>query len=214
MNRAMLSLQTTLPFSKVFLMVLNFHLKEDSQILDITPGERYSWSSWLYEEKKRNQCFFPRKRFSVDWIEEDLSTYKKMRELISAGNKKWDAVFFDPPYIFGLANSNDKRCQSYGQYKHSFQDIKAFFTKANDIFPKLLKSEGKLFLKSSDVFSLAERKFYFAIFHWVKAFSNFEVVDHYITTHHYINPTAWQVKNRPCGIINYTYLTVLEVKND
>ena len=203
-----LQLQSKLPFDKVFVRVLNFHLSEDAKILDITPGGKYSWQAWLREEKQRKSTLFPHKKFRVFWVEENLSSYSYTKSM----KEKYDAIFFDPPYIFGLEKSSDQRTEDYGGYNHSFEEIQTMFEKANLALPNVLKPQGKLFLKYTDVFSLQERRFYFLSPVWVKALSNFAVIDHYVIAHHHISPTAYQVKNRPCGIVNYTYLSVLEVK--
>jgi len=205
--RPLLALQTTIPFDKVLVMILNFHLRNEAKILDITPGEKHSWRTWLREEKKRSSLFFPRKKFYITWIEEDLETYRQTKTL----QKEYDAIFFDPPYIFGLSSTSDIRSKDYGEYFHSFDNIQHMFEKANKYFPKVLITGGKLFLKYSDVFSLQDRKFYFLAQHWGNVLFNFKVIDHYIIQHHHISPTAYQVKERPCGIVNYTYLTVFEM---
>lgn len=119
-----------------------------------------------------------------------------------------DAIFFDPPYIFGNAQGSDERKEDYGEYHYGFSEVEEFIRKANEILPDCLKEKGLLLLKYTDVFSLKERKFYFCPPLWSQALSKFKAIDHYIIQHHHISPTAWQVKDRPCGIVNYTYLTV------
>lgn len=145
--------------------------------------------------------------FSVEFIEDDILNFNKSRKYVE-NNGNVDAIFFDPPYIFGRKKGNDVRSQDYGGYDYALEQVKDFITSANNNFPEFLKDKGLLFLKHTDVFSLEERKFYFCASIWPIILSNFKVIDHYIVPPHHISPTAWQVKNRPCGIVNYTYLTV------
>lgn len=195
-----------IPFPKALYMVLDFHLQEGATILDPTCGNKYSWEDVF---KKRNEhCFFPTKEMII--THHDIKQGGKFSQL--PYKKEFDACFFDPPYIWGVMGSKDKRKTDYGEYNHTFEDIENMFISANTALPKYLKPRAKLFLKYADVFSLKERKFYLTQPLWVKALTNFVPIDHYIIQHHQVSGTAFQVKNRGCSVGNYTYLTVFQLK--
>lgn len=208
-KKPILALQTGLRFAQVFLQVLEFHLFEGAEIIDPTPGEKYSWEEY---EQKKGKGFFPPMNFNIHFIPDDITTFLKTKAHVKE-NGPADAIFFDPPYIFGSKKGPDVRRKDYGEYDHNISDVKNFMQKANKCFPSFLKESGMMLLKYTDVFSLKERRFYFCAALWPSLFSNFRVIDHYIIPHHHISPTAWQVKNRPCGIVNYTYLTVFCKEN-
>ncbi len=208
-KKPIVSLQLKMSFSQTLQRVLEYHLVEGATIIDPTPGERYSWQYYLTEVEKPS--FFPPMRFDVHFIPDDISTFALTRQHVSEHGKA-DAVFFDPPYIFGCKRAPDVRREDYGDYDYEFSDVIRFMRQANAVLPDVLKDNGLLFLKFTDVYSVRERKYYFCSPLWMSAFSHFEVIDHYIIPHHHVSPTAWQVKDRPCSIVNYTYLSVLKLK--
>jgi len=195
------------PFPQVFKMVLDFHLQEGATILDTTPGMRYSWKKYEQNIKYNDIQFFKEKEYNISYL---YTPIEKLFDLPMI----FDALFFDPPYIFGTkGKTTDPREEDYGAYQHDFNKIREIFETANTVFPSILKPDGKLFVKYSDVFSLTDHSFYLCCSIWPNILSNFHVIDHYIIQHHHISPTAWQVKDRPCSILNYTYLTVFK-KNE
>lgn len=204
MKKPIVALQTKMNFSQTLQRVMEFHLFENATIIDPTPGEKHSW--WYYLSHHKGG-FFPAMKFCPVFIDDDIITFEKAAQYV-AEHGPVDALFFDPPYIFGHKQSRDVRREDYGDYHYSFEEVKDFIASANEKFPALLKPSGLLFFKYTDVFCLDERKFYFCALHWPQELSNFKVADHYIIPHHHISPTAWQVKDRPCGIVNYTYLSV------
>jgi hypothetical protein len=207
--KPVLALQSTMNFSQTLQRVLEFHLFEGASIIDPTPGERHSWQYYLTESKR--SPFFPPMQFDIRFIKDDIMDFALTKESVREFGMA-DAIFFDPPYIFGTIGQGvawgDNRQEDYGGYHYGFSEVEKFMKKANEILPDCLKEKGLLFLKYTDVFSLKERKFYFCPPFWSQALWRFGVIDHYIIQHHHISPTAWQVKDRPCGIVNYTYLTV------
>ena len=214
-KRPIVSLQTSIEFSRALQMILEFHLFEGAVIIDPTPGNKHSWRFYLTELDKRQ--FFPPKKFDIQFIPDDITTFQKTKEYVEE-NGPADAVYYDPPYMFGVSRTKDYsgmkgcRAKDYGGYHYTFDEVKNFVAIANEMIPGFLKDTGLLFFKYTDVFSLAERKYYPCFVLWPNAMTNFKVVDHYIIQHHHISPTAWQVKDRPCGIVNYTYLTVFRPK--
>ncbi len=201
------ALQSATSFSQTLQRALEFHLPEGASIIDPTPGEKHSWEYYLKETERPG--FFPPVKFNLRFIEDDITSFFDTRTHVR-DNGPANAIFFDPPYIFGYKQSRDPRREDYGGYHYTFEKVKSLMRAANSALPECLKEEGLLFLKYTDVFSLQERRFYLCAFYWPRELTNFEAIDHYIIPHHHISPTAWQVKDRPCGIVNYTYLTVFQ----
>ena len=208
-KRPIVALQTSIEFSRALQMILEFHLFEEAVIIDPTPGNKHSWRFYLTELDKHQ--FFSPKKFDIQFIPDDITTFQKTKEYVEE-NGPADAVYYDPPYLFGASGTKDYRTKDYGAYHYTFDEVKNFVAIANEMIPGFLKDTGLLFFKYTDVFSLAERKYYPCFVLWPNVMTNFEVVDHYIIQHHHVSPTAWQVKDRPCGIVNYTYLTVFRPK--
>jgi len=195
---------TDLPFSKKWNQVLKFHLPNGGKILDPTCGEKLIWKEYQKDSQRR---FIIDEPPDYEIIFSDTGNLggnivSKFQDLDFTD--EFDAIVFDPPYIFGAGKVEDLR--DYGGYTHSFGDIKQLVIDANRVFPSMLKEEGLLFFKCSDVFSLKEKKLYPCGSIWIYILDNFELKD----IHHHISGTAWQVKDRPCSIINYTYLFVFE----
>jgi len=213
-KRPIVALQSSIEFSRALQMILEFHLFEGAVIIDPTPGNKHSWKFYLTELDKRQ--FFPPKKFDIQFIPDDITTFQKTKEYVEE-NGPADAVYYDPPYLFDVSrtknySTKDRRVKDYGGYHYTFDEVKNFVAIANEIIPGFLKDTGLLFFKYTDVFSLVERKYYPCFVLWPNAMTNFEIVDHYIVQHHHLSPTAWQVKDRPCGVVNYTYLTVFRPK--
>lgn len=207
MKKPMVTLQTKISFSQTLQRVLEFHLDEGATIVDPTPGKKHSWQYYLKEIKKPS--LLPISNFNVVFIEDDITSFALTTGWANIAGPA-DAIFYDPPYIFGTSQEQDSRVHDYGNYNYFEEAVAEFFSIANKMFPSFLKDDGKLFIKYTDVFSLQDREYFFCANKWPSILSNFKVIDHYIIVHHHISPTAWQVKDRPCGIVNYTYLTVLK----
>jgi len=191
--------------SERFLEVLKLHVppSKDKVILDPTCGKRYLWQGIPYEKLYGKVIFFDIRDYGQGMIQ-DLFTYKP--------KIKFDAIIYDPPYLFGYKGSKDPRRKDYGDYCQSYNDLLKFMTFANSEFPKWLKEDGKLIVKCSDQFHVKERKFYPLHITWVNTLSNFELIDIMIYQHHRISPTAFQVKNRPCSVIMHTYFLIFKLR--
>jgi len=194
-----------LNFSQTLHKVLEFHLFENATIIDPTPGKKYSWQYYLKETKKPS--LIPITKFNIAFIDDNILSFEKTEDYVRKHGRV-DAIFFDPPYIFGSKKGPDVRREDYGEYNYSIEEVEEFFVFANRTFHRFLKDEGKLFLKYTDVYSVKDRQFFFCAGRWPGVMGNFHIIDHYTIAHHHISPTAWQVKDRPCGIVNYTYLSV------
>lgn len=198
-------------FADVFFKVLDYHLEEGAKILDPTCGVQVSWQMYhaLVRRDRLTPGFVSPKKYNILFNDPKCGG-RRFEELVF--KKEFDAIYFDPPYIFDVDNSKDQDEEKYGGYDFSRDEIKGFFGAANRLFPGWLKKKGKLFLKYCDVFSMKDRKFHLASLMWLPVLDKFVVVDHYVVQHSHINPRAYSVKNRPCGVVNYTYLAVLELK--
>src|SRR5678815_5419412 len=83
-------------------------------------------------------------------------------------------------YIFGHKRSTDVRREDYEDYHYTMGEVTRWIEQANKVFPSLLKENGLLFFKYTDVFSLNDRQFYFCSAIWNQVLSNFRAKDHYI----------------------------------
>jgi hypothetical protein len=193
-------------FPERLVEILNFHLpRENSRILDLTCGQKLSWKYYFEQQTKglgiKYQIIFSDIKdngdqdFVCDFVDLDFRFL-------------FDAIFFDPPFVFGLQKTTDRRSVEYGNYGGDYEEFVNLIGKANVKFPDLLKGNGLVFLKYSDNFTLKPRRYYHSSL-WLPLFTNFEIIDCFITLHHHISGTAWQVKDRPFSIGNYTYLAVM-----
>lgn len=193
-------------FDKVLAEVLYFHLKPGSSILDPTFGFGHSWRH--YDKIQKGLLKNP---FRIKY--HDSLIGMAIRHLPKIYKNEFDGIFFDPPYIWGSINdAPNNRAEDYGKYNWDLVDIELIIKEANDHFPELLKPKGKIFFKYTDVFSRKDHRFFLTTPMWVSILDNFHPIDFYITRHPRGNGTAFQVKNRPCGVNNYTYLMVMELK--
>jgi hypothetical protein len=210
-NSPILQLQHA-PFDHVFRQVLDFHFEDQDRLLDPTYGEGHSWRKYLEDVRLNPKRLIPIPEYEIVKDEENDGDLWHWQRLHYANMFRLvDGIFFDPPYVFDLPETVDERADDYGKYDHPFEYVRNLYEQANKIFPDLLKQHGLVLLKYTDIFSLRERKFYHCASLWPQVLDNFRVIDQYIVQHHHINPTAWQVKNRPCGVSNYTYLTIMQL---
>lgn len=200
------------PFSKIFYRLLCFHLPEGGRVLDPTCGkEKHSWEYYFYTSRsahlvtpspKFNVLFSDSQDFGQDIVSDVLDLPK-----LDLG--KFDAIFFDPPYVFDVSSSTDTREGSYGYYHGTFSLLRNLVKNCSKVFYELLTEKGFLFLKCTDVFSVKQNKLFHSSL-LTKELEDFEIVNLSIVQYHNINPTAWQVKNRTSWITNYTILYVLK----
>ena len=122
----------------------------------------------------------------------------------------FDGIIFDPPFIFGLKDTDDPRSEDYGGYTQTYAEFSGLMISANELFPRWLKRDGKLIVKCSDQYQTEEREFYPHHITWCRTLSKFNLIDFFIHIHHHLNPTAFQVKNRPCSVITHSYYMVFE----
>ncbi len=205
----MLTAQDT-PFPKKWLQILSFHLRKGGTLLDPTCGEKFLWKEYFRQSKHRG--FHPLPKYEITFSDtKDFGDNIVSRFQDLDFTSKFDGIVFDSPYIFD-ADKTDKNKRDYGGYDHNFKHIQNLISDANSIFPSMLKDNCLLFFKCSDVFSIKEKKFYFCGSLWIQILDNFVLKDMHIIIYHNISGTAWQVKDRPCSIVNYTYLFVLNKK--
>ena len=193
-----------------FVEILNFHLPADGKIiLDPTCGDKHSWKHYFNLQEQKG-FFKMHQQYEIVFSDIKKMPNQNTNDFLDLKfDFLFDAIFFDPPYIFGGKQNNDPLEKNYGGYDGTYEDLIETIEKANNKFPLLLKEKGLLFFKCADVFSLSDRKYYHNSL-WTSLFCNFIIIDCFIIIHHHISGTAWQVKNRPCSIGNHTYLYVLQ----
>jgi len=202
---------------RFFYNLFTFHIpliegERKPKILDPTCGKKYLWVEF---NKKR----FGTEEKLIDDYEIVFSDLRDLgQEIVSDFRnlnfrEDLDAIVFDPPYFFGIDVSDDPRAEDYGGYHQTKQDLYKTISEASILFPNWLKRGGKLFLKCSDQFVVSEKRFYPLHVDWINLFSErFDLIDIFIYVYRRVSPTAYQVKDRPCSICNYTYILVFEVK--
>ena len=197
--------------------ILRLHCRKGAKILDPTCGEKmYIWGGTKQIDTKVGlPPLVKKERFSSEY-ELVFSDFKPTSHGITAKfqdlkyQNELDCIVFDPPYLFGTDESNDPRTRidKYGGYGGGLEQLKSLIQDANTYLPKFLKSEGKLVLKCSDMFYLKKREFHPLHVLWVNLLTNFKLIDVFIYQYGRLNPTSFQVKNRPCSVINHTYFLV------
>lgn len=190
------------------LLKLHLDLAKSPLILDPTCGEKHLWEGIAYTEYPRRiegqpQVVFRDADPTKSWIAQDV---RKM-----TFTKLFDAVIFDPPYFFGQESSSDPRQNDYGGYHQSLADLHSLIMDGTERCFESLKPGGKFILKCADQYHVPSRKFYPLHYDWMDAVQLFmKLVDIQIYVYHRVSPTAYQVKARPCSVINHTYFLVFE----
>lgn len=210
-----ISIQDSLHDGKMasaFWKLLKLHVPSGSKILDPTAGEKLLWAGMpddqfeLGLEPKYDIVF-------SDINYEDspgTSNYQQNLGRALDDHPEWvgvfDCVVYDPPYLIGENDTDDGRESQYGSYAFSLADLQMYMSWVPSVIYKLLKPEGKLILKCSDQYVVPERKFYLHHYEWLRRMTlAFKIIDIMIYRHHRMSPTAFQVKNRPCGVVMHTY---------
>jgi len=195
--------------------ILKLYCKKGDKILDPTCGKKYIWG--IKKKSCERKGFFIRERYLdyelvfSDSNSQEGNIVSKFQDL--KYESFFDVIVFDPPYLFGYPNSKDKRAEDYGGYDGDYEELKEMIGDANVYFYKFLKSHGVLIFKCADMFHVKEKKFYPLHAVWINILSNFELVDVFVYQHHRVSGTSYQVKNRPCSIINHTYFLVFRKEN-
>jgi len=205
--------------SEFFLKILRFHIplkKYPRKILDPTCGNRNLWKH--YNRPTLSKSFGD----SKDLNEYNI-TFSDIRNLgqkivsdfreLDFKPETFDGIIFDPPYFFGIEDSDDPRSEDYGGYNQTYEELERIMIDASKIFPNWLKPSGKFVLKCSDQYYNPQRKFYFHHIRWAEIFSELlDPVDFFVYAYHRISPTAYQVKDRPCSVIANTYFMIFKMK--
>lgn len=193
-----------------FAKLMELHVPQSSKILDPTAGGRLLWANIVSDEPS---IFAPYYDITFSDIKELPNTEQQNLSRVRVDRPQWfdafDAVVYDPPYFIGASDTDDPREENYGTYDYSPSDLEEYMRLTHTVIPDLLKPRGKLILKCSDQFVVAERKFYLHHFEWLRYMQMaFEIVDVMIYRYHRMSPTAFQVKNRPCSVIVHSYFFV------
>lgn len=218
-----LSLREAKTASLFFKDIMELHFNKGAKILDLTCGEGLLW----YDIDTRD--------YKIQWSDKYYKSTKKnfilsdYKELPTKFNGVFDGVIFDPPYLFGIKTSKDKREKKYGEYKQTYAELMNLIHEAPQYLIKYIKTGGKIVLKCSDQYYCKEHKFYELSRHWSESFSilgrekvfeenpyisigtnKLNLIDKHIFPVHHISPTAWQVKDRNSSIQNYTLFLVFQ----
>jgi hypothetical protein len=212
-----LSIATKGTVSDFFYDIMMLHIPPTPStiILDPTCGKRHLWvkflrpklifingKSWIIDDY-RKVIFSDIKNFGYNNII-DLFTFP-------LSNEKVDGIVYDPPYYYNNKNTktDDKRAEDYGDYTHSLRELHLYMKAIDKNLAPLLKPKGKLILKCADQYQPEERKFVPLHIQWANS-TKLRLVDFYVYRHHNFNPTAFQVKKRPCSVIMHTYFMVFQ----
>ena len=207
MNRIPVS-QIDMPFSKAFLRIVMFHFPHGGRLWDPTWGTARAWADYL---RLRDRPGLGTSQIPpLDIVHGDIKDGQDFRE--ACYKNEFDGCFFDPPYIWSGKNSLDRRADDYGGYESPKEELQELVRKGFIVIHRALKPQGKLLFKYTDVFDLSRRKFNLGSEVWNIPPKGFQAIDHFIIRHRNLNPLAWAVKNRPCSVNNYSYLTILERK--
>lgn len=183
-------------------VILRQHLTKGARILDPTCSQRLAWKGIDRSDWK---VIFSDKVDCGQKIVKDLFDLRISEESL-------DAVFYDPPFMFGIKQSNDPRKDIYGGYNtfKTYKELESFISKSFIKFQEWLKPGGILIFKCSDQYHVKDRKYYPLHIFWygLALEHNFILKDYHIYQYHRCSPTAFQVKDRPCSVINYSLFMV------
>lgn len=214
--------ETDIPFSMLkgkasyqFDTVLSFHVPVGSRILDVTAGSRISWQH-VYEPEKYNIVWADIKAGKID----DAFIGEPFTNMVFAdvhrpyvGHKEWfqsfDAVYYDPPYFFGVERSNDPRKEKYGGYAGTYEDLQEYMQALVHI-KSVLKPGGVILLKCADQYVPREKKLHLHHLAWIEflRFNGFDIIDFYVGEYSRSSGIAFQVLNRQSSVIKHTYYIV------
>lgn len=176
--------------------ILTFHFPKGAMIWDCTPGRKLGWSPPLLANY---EVYF---------------TTPKQYDLFSMAPfdypKKFDGIYYDPPYFVEAKAVSDKRTlKNPYELDHTFKDLEKYML-AIEFLIMSLKSGGKILIKCADQYVPKKRRFYPFHVDWILHLREFglNVVDFFVCPYMRNSPTAWQVKERPCAIIKHTYYIV------
>ena len=135
-----------------FEQILSFHVPPslDKRILDPTCGKRHLWDNFFIETLvgKRKIEQYGEVVFS-DVVDFGYNKVQSIDELDYSS--EFDCIVYDPPYFFGYKSSDDPRRKDYGDYDQSYESLLWFMDTANEIFPDVLKENGKVILECADL---------------------------------------------------------------
>jgi hypothetical protein len=208
-----------IPMAEKFEEILRFHIppSPDKTILDPTCGKRYLWESLFNGlNEKSNQLDLDGNPIKLPWkvIFSDIQDfgYNKVCDVKDLTvEAPVDGIVYDPPYFFGTEKPSTN-FREYGDYSQTYEDLLEFMDVANEKFPALLKEDGKLILRCSDMIHYKQNKFYPLHITWANRLSNWEMVDFIVLVHKWMGWTDFMVKDRSCSVGMHSYLMVFKKK--
>jgi len=130
----------------VFQRILNFFVKENSKILDLTYGRGLSWEGL---QKEYKIIKLDKRKLGEDILVTDFNDYLQNKE-----NSSFDCIYFDPPYYFKEKIRNfDIKNQLFSNEQEVFwteDDFnKSLITLKKEV-PRFLKIGGVIIIKMMD----------------------------------------------------------------
>jgi methylase of polypeptide subunit release factors len=196
--------------SQAFLAVLQQHSPNydttQAAVLDLTYGTGISWND--------AGMFGPCSLVASDAEPKLTHVFKQDCFTAVQDRPEWreafDVAFFDPPYFCDVDQSDDPRQQAYGGYAVAPAMLARYVAFAQQL-PTFLKPGGKAIVKCGDQFHVKSRTLMLHHVDWIASLrQTMQVVDFYVYRYHRGNPTAYQVKDRPCSVITHTYFIVAQ----
>lgn len=201
-----LSHGTGKPLSEYFKELLTFHVPPPAKVLDPTCGMKHLWSEFPFMLRTlRGPAIFTQYNITFadirDLGQEVVSDFRDLDY-----GPVFDAIVFDPPYLYGYFDSPDERESDYGGYSQDFTDLLNLMHSSSSLH-EMLKPGGKIVLKCSDMYDTKKRKFMDLHFLWNDMWrgNDLRMVDFNVYPHHHLNPLAFQVKDRPTSVVMHTY---------
>ena len=181
--------------------ILDFHVRPvGKRILDPTCGKRYIWDG--FNDPSYEIVY-------ADKVDYGYNIVSDLNDL--QFDEPFHGIVFDPPYLFGIEDSKDVREEEYGGYAQTYEELVDFMKRARDKLYTLLVDNGILILKCQDMFHLPTRKFYALHVDWINLYTErYSLKDIFVYRYHHVSPTAFQVKDRPCNVINHSYYIIFQ----
>jgi len=122
--------------SECFNQILQLHVPEDGLILDPTCGQKHLWEGLNID----NVTFSDIVPYPDTYQINLFNILQEKPDWVG----KFNAIIFDPPYMFGVKCSSDPRVKDYGGYAQTYDDLLKYMELTQTILPELLKPKGIL----------------------------------------------------------------------
>lgn len=130
----------------VFQKILNFFVKKDAKILDITYGEGHSWRNINSEHILTKM---DKRKLKKDVIEADFNQYLPIQKDCS-----FDCIYFDPPYYFkekiGNFNIQNQMFNNEEEVFWTEEELEKALRTLKKEVPRILINQGVIIIKIMD----------------------------------------------------------------